>query len=206
VDPAPASQAPARRGVNGLLLLLLLVAGGMGITGVYYRWKAAEILAERKAELAAAPTETEPRLERWLQFGRTYIHQRLVQLRVSAAAPWLVTHARLAAGASTPPELWGVDLGDLVPEWVQREGARVVVHLPQAGPLGRAWIPQDKADFVPRLATEAPTPSTQVVAERARQIAEHALQPLIGALAQDIPGAELVVEVGRAPAPQEPPR
>jgi hypothetical protein len=189
--------------VNGLLLLLLLVAGGMGITGVYYRWKAAEILAERKAELASAPTETEPRLERWLEFGRTYVHQRLVQLRVSAAAPWLVTHARQSAEEGTPPELWGVDLTDLVPEWSRREGSRVVVELPAAGSLGRAWIPEDKADFVPRLAPSAPTPPQEVVAERARQIAEHALRPLIEALREDIPEARLVIRVGPTAGPEE---
>lgn len=192
--------------MNGLLLLLLLVAGGMGITGVYYRWKAAEILAERKAELASAPTETEPRLERWLEFGRTYIHQRMVQLRVSAAAPWLVTHSRQSGEPGTPPELWGVDLTGLAPEWARREGSRVVVELPPAGSLGRAWIPEDKADFVPRLAPTAPSPGQEVVAERAREIAEHALRPLIDALREDIPEAQLVIRVGSTARPQEGPR
>lgn len=206
MEAGSAAPARPRRGVNGLLLLLLLVAAGMGITGVYYRWKAAEILAQRKAELASAPTETEPRLERWLEFGRTYIHQRMVQLRVSAAAPWLVTHARQSGEEGTPPELWGVDLTGLSPEWSRREGALVVVTLPEAGPLGRAWIPQDKADFVPRLAPTAPTPPQEVIADRARQIAEHALGPLIEALREDIPEARLVVRVGAAAADPEAPR
>jgi len=182
--------------MNGLLLLMLLVAGGMGITGVYYRWKAGDILAERKAELASAPTEAEPRVERWLEFGRTYVHQRLLQLRMSASEPWLVTHAVTAADPDTPPELWGVDLSELSPSWARREGVRVVVELPAAGRLGQAWIPEDKALFVPTLPHGQEVPDA---AERARTIAQHALAPLSEALPRDILGAELVVRVGGGP-------
>ncbi len=195
-DHATAPPLPSGRRVNGLVLLALLVFGGLGITSAYYRWKAAEIIAQRKRELASAPTETAPRVERWLEFGRTYVHQRLLQLRISASLPWLVTHAVLAAEPNMAPELWGVDLSGLEPGWSRRDGNDVVVDLPPAQILGRAWLPEDKALFVPKIAAGAPAPDAALSAERARAIAEHALEPLVKALPRDIPGARLVVHVG----------
>ena len=190
--------------MNGLLLLALLVAGGMGVTGVYYRWKAGDIVAQRKAELAAAPSEAEPRVERWLEFGRPLIHQRLVQLRLSAGTPWLVTHAVQSGEPEQPPVLWGVDLSELAPEWARREGVDVIVELPPAGALGRAWVPEDKALYVPRIAPDEHPPDAAASAERARSIAEHALAPLRQALPRDISGAELVVRVGQQVGEEQP--
>jgi hypothetical protein len=189
--------------MNGLVLLLLLVVAGMGITSAYYQWKAPRLIAERKALLATAPTEPEPRLEHWLLVNGALVHRRLQQLRISPRTPWLVTHALPSSDASEPPELWGVDLTTLSMGWIQRAGLRIVVDLPAARSLGRAWLPEDKDLFVPKLPAGQAGPTDAQSADRARSICEHALEPLIEALPKDIPGAALVVRVGGVEPPQD---
>ena len=201
MDPGT-DPRPAPRGMNGLVLLLLLVVLGMGVTSAYYQWKAPRLIAERKALLAAAPTEPEPRLEHWLVVNGALVHQRLQQLRISPRAPWLVTHALTSSDANEPPELWGVDLTGLAMEWIHRDGLRIVVDLPAAHSLGRAWLPEDKELYVPKLPVGQPAPTEAQSAERARSICEHALEPLIKALPKDIPGTALVVRVGGVEPPQ----
>lgn len=196
-DPRPAGQP---RGWNGLVLLLFLIVLGMGVTGAYYQWKAPAIIAERRALLASEPREPEPRLARWLEVNGALVHKRLEQLRIAPRTPWLVTHAVLSSTEGEPPELWGVDLTALAPEWSRREGLSIVVDLPYAQLLGRAWPPGDKALFIPQLPA-GQTPSAEQSAVRARAIAEHALAPLIEALPKDIPGALLEVRVGAEPLP-----
>lgn len=194
-DSAPDARKSSRR-VNGIVLLLLLVGGGLGVTSVLFRWKAGDLIAQRRADLASAPREGEPRLERWTELNRVNIVLRLEQLRVSARLPYLVTHELVSEAADTAPELLGVDLTELSPEWVVREGLRVVVRLPAARNLGRGWIGADKALYVPKVRPGEPAPDLGAAERAAGRIAEHALERLIEALPRDIPGAELVVRVG----------
>ncbi len=182
--------------MNGLLLLALLVAAGLGVTSVLFRWKERGLIAQRRADLAAAPREGEPRLERWTELNRPYLVGRLQQLRVSAQLPYLVTHELLTGVQDAPPELLGVDLTQLSPEWVERESLRVVVSLPAARRLGRAWIGADKSLFVPKVRAGEPQPDLASADARARSVAEHALKPWIEALPRDVPGAVLSVRVG----------
>src|SRR5688500_18493331 len=148
---APGSAPPQGRRMNGLVLMGVLVAAGMGITSVYYNWKAPAIVAERRAALASMSTEPEPMLDLWLEYGAPAIHARLQQMRIGPAHPWLVTHAQEASVASEPPRLWGIDLAAVDPAWVHREGLAVVIELPAPRELGRAWLPADKEGGVLRL-------------------------------------------------------
>jgi hypothetical protein len=195
-QPADPPPPRAKRGMNGLVLLLLLVVAGMGITSAYYQWKAPKLIAERKALIAAESKEPEARLARWLEVNGALIHHRLQQLRISPREQWLVTHEVLSDDPKEPPELWGVDLTQLAPEWSRREGLRIVVDLPGARSLGRSFVPEDKELYIPKVAPGEPAPDAQQSAQRASSIAEHALAPLIEALPKDIPGAELAVRVG----------
>jgi hypothetical protein len=199
-DPRPAG---APRGMSGLLLLLILIVLGMGVTGAYYQWKAPAIIAERRALLASEPKDPEARLDRWLEVNGALVHRRLEQLRISPRTPWLVTHALLSSDDKEPPELWGVDLSALALEWSRHEGLRIVVDLPYAQRLGRAWLPEDKALFIPQLPAGQPEPTAEQSAQRAREIAEHALAPLIEALPKDIPGTALEIRVGAEPTPPD---
>ena len=83
--------------MNGLLLVVVLVAGGMGIGSIYYRWKAPDLIRDLRAQQAAVPSEGEPRLERWMDFGAPMIHGRLTYLRLSKQQPWLVSHVVVSA-------------------------------------------------------------------------------------------------------------
>jgi hypothetical protein len=199
VAPDPPLGAKGLR-VNGLVLLLLLVSAGMGITSVYYHWKAPAIVAQRRAELAAMSKEPEPMLEMWLQWGAPGIHYRLQQMRISASTPWLATHAQASTSGDQPPLLWGIDLTDLSPAWVRREGLNVIVDLPAPRLLGRAWIGPDKEPGVIKVAPQTPAPSPEACATRVREICEFALERLVKALPEDIPGAS--VEVRVAPSPE----
>jgi len=193
-SPTPAEREPRR--VNGLVLMVALVAAGMGITSIYYHWKAPAIVAERQAALATMSTDPEPMLDLWLEYGAPAIHVRLQQMRIGAQHPWLVTHAQEAAETGQPPRLWGVDLADLDPSWVHREGLAVVVELPEPRELGRAWLPADKEAGVLRLAGGSDAPPAGASAARARDVALWSLERLDQAVRKDIPGAALEVRVG----------
>jgi hypothetical protein len=187
---------PARdRRVSGILLIVTLILLGLWAAAVY-AWRAPKLIGEMKAERAALPASSEGRLDRWLEFGSGLIHQRLVQVRHSAQQPWLVSYVLTSPGAED--EIWGVDLSDLDPSDSRREGLAVIVSLPAARLLGRGELSGDKALHVPRYAPGAERPHPD---RRAEEVAAWALRPLAEALAKDIPGAELRVQVGDAPAP-----
>ena len=194
-DGPSMGKRPRSWRLNGLVLVVLLVAGGMGITSAYYHWRAPGIVARMKAERAGLPDGGEPRLERWVEFGRTLIHKRLVQLRYSAGRPWLIAHVvePVEGGGEVEPEIWGVDFTDLPPEVTGREGMVVVVSLPPAKLLGRGRIGGDKALHVPSYAEGAEIPDP---AARAAWIVAWSLEKLIEALEGDIEGASLEVRIG----------
>lgn len=199
-QPAREPAAAREWRVNGLALMVVLVAAGMGITSVYYNWKAPAIVAERKAALAAMSTDPDPMLALWLEYGAPAIHARLQQMRIEAAHPWLVTHAQESASAGEPPRLWGVDLLGLDPSWVRREGLAVLVELPAPRELGRAWLPADKEAGVVRLESGLEAPPAGASAARAREVALWSLERLVEGVRKDIPGASLDVRVAE-PAP-----
>lgn len=192
---APQPAASEGRRVNGLVLMLVLVAAGMGITSIYYHWKAPAIVAERRAALASMSTDPEPMLVLWLEYGAPAIHARLEQMRIGAAQPWLVTHAQAAPVEGEPPRLWGVDLTALEPAWVQREGLAVIVALPAPRELGRAWLPADKEAGVLRLSAGLDAPPAGAAAARAEEVAQWSLERLDQAVRKDIPGASIEVRV-----------
>jgi len=196
--PSPPSPppTPARdRRVSGILLITALIVLGLWAAAVY-AWRAPRLIGEMNAERAALPASSEGRLDRWLEFGSGLIHQRLVQVRHSAKQPWLVSY--LLASPEAEPEIWGVDLSDLHPSATRREGLAVVVSLPPARLLGRGELSGDKALHVPRYSPGSDRPHPD---RRAEEVAAWALRPLAEALAKDIPGAELRVQVGDATPP-----
>lgn len=192
----PRSDARGVTRVNGIIVLAVLVAAGMGITGVYFHYKAPKLLAQMRRERSELPASGEGRVTRWLDFGRGFIDQRLVQLRFSPRQPWLVTHTLSTGSESAAQEIWGVDLTELSTEWISQRGMEVVVALPAPKLLGRGPLVGDKALDVPRF---APGDAIPDASERARWIGDWALERLAAPLAKDIPGARLVVEVGASP-------
>lgn len=195
VPPALGQNGALDRGprMNGLVLLVLLVAAGMGMGSVIYHWKAPGIVAEMKAARASVPDAGEPRLQKWLEFGQGLIHNRLIQLRLSSSRPWLVTHVVEVSDDPAENEVWGVDLTDLAPEATGAEGMTVVVSLPPARLLGHGPISGDRGRNVPRY-----RPGDEVADpdERAATMVEWALQRLSAALEKDIEGASLEARVG----------
>lgn len=179
-------------------MLAVLVAAGMGITGVYYHYKAPKLLAQMRREQSEAPKSGPPRVARYLDFGTGMIHERLVQLRFSPRQPWLVTHAVTDVRDSAAQEIWGVDLTELSPDWISQRGMDVVITLPAVALLGRGGLAGDKALDVPRYKSGSAIPDANA---RAQWIVEWALERLSKPLVKDIQGARLVVEVGSSPTP-----
>lgn len=190
------SQRTEPRGISALTVITVLVVFGLGVTAVFYRWKARDVIAERRAQIAAAPTEKLPRLERWIELNGLNVVLRLEQLRVSARRPWLVSHEVLFEDPERPSEIWGIDLSDLEPAWLVRDELRAVVDLPPARLLGNGPLPPDKALFVPKVRPGAGPIDAAASALRSQYVAEHALNALGEALPQDIPGTAFVVRVG----------
>jgi hypothetical protein len=184
-------------------LVVILVVAGMGVTSVYYHWRAPRIIAQIQAERDALPGDSQGKLDRWLDFGAPFVHQALVASRFSAAQPWIVTHTvQPPGGPDELPQVWGVDLAGLGPEITHREGLRVVVELPQVRLLGRGRLTGDKAQHVPAYAAGRPVPDPD---ERAVFVARFPLRALIEALEKDIPGASFEVRIdGRTPPQGEP--
>ena len=195
IDPAAAS-APLR--VNGIALLAVLVVAGMGITGVYYHFKAPRLLAQMRREQSEMPASAEGRVGRWLDFGKALIDQRLVQLRLSARQPWLVSYTVASGAGDAEQEIWGVDMSGHSVDWTTHEGINVVVTLPEAKLLGHGELGGDMARNVPHYAAGAERPDASA---RARYIVEWALERLAAPLAKDIEGARLIVRVGPSSTP-----
>jgi hypothetical protein len=101
--PLQASPGSPLR-ASGLGTLAVLVLLGVGVTAGYMQWKAPEVRAiveARKGEVALAPSTSEGRLVHWLKYANAMIHNRLQEMRFSAAKPWLVTYASAATSAES---------------------------------------------------------------------------------------------------------
>ncbi len=189
-SPAPLN-APRR--VNGLLVLVVLVTVGMGVTSVLFNWRAPQLRERMLQTRAQMPSSGGERLDLWLVYGQPYFHARLIQLRYSSQRPWLVTHTVGGERGAGPVEVWGVDLAGLRQEATGRDGLCVTLTLPAPRLLAREWFGRDgndMANHVPHYerAELAPDPR-----ERARSIVNWALERLIRPLERDIPGARFEV-------------
>jgi hypothetical protein len=182
--------------MNGLLLVLLLVLGGMGIGSFYYRIKAPGIIREMRAMRDGIPTAGEPRLEKWMEFGAPMIHGRLTKLRLSSQQPWLVTHVVESDQEGRPGEVWGVDFTDLPIDIIRRDGMQVVIELPAATPLAEARLVGEHTVRVPRYARNAEIPNPN---RRVEEMIRYALRhpdDFIARVEREIEGASIVVRCG----------
>ncbi len=192
-----ADAGPAPRRVNGLLLLFLLILLGLGASSAFFRWKAPAVAREIDRQAREAPTEPVARVGAWLKYGGPQVHNRLQFLRLSSRMPWLVSHV-VEDGHPDGPAIYGLDLAALPQDIARQDGLRVIVTLPAPGLLGRGEPVGENARDVPRFASEAEAPD---VSERVRALVTWALSnpsDMPGALAEDIPGATMTVEVARA--------
>ncbi len=202
-DASAAARPERRRAgearIGGLLLMFLLILVGLGASSAFFRWKAPEVARELDRQASEAPTEPMGRVGAWLKYGGPQIHNRLQFLRLSPRMPWLVSHA-VEDGDPAGPELYGLDLAALPQDIARQDGMRVVVDLPHPGLLGRGEPEGENAREIPRFATRAEAPD---VAVRIHDLVSWALShpnDMPRALAEDIPGASLAVEVAPADA------
>ncbi len=205
-QPSSAAARGPRR-INGLLVLVVLVAVGMGVTSVVFKWMSPQLRERMQRARADAPKSGEPRVAHWLEFGRGFVHQRIVQLHFSSDEPWLVTHTVGPDRDAGEVEVWGVDLADFPVEATARDGMCVVVNLPEPrvlarGPFGEQRKRNDKARNVPHFASAEVAPDPR---ERARTVVLWALDRLVTALVRDIEGASLEVRFPAEPLPSTDP-
>lgn len=176
--------------MRGLSVLVLLVVVGLGSGAGFYRYQRARQDSRFEREMAAAPKTPEERLDLWLTLAGPQVHHRLAVVgRFTSAEPWLVTHA--VAGADEVSELYGVDCAELLPTLARRSGLEVVVALPAPHALGRIALAGERAQRVPTYAPEVVVDGPG----RLAALALYLLEEMPAALARDIPGATIVIEV-----------
>jgi hypothetical protein len=173
-------------------ILLALIAVGMGIPA-FYRWAAVKLKVDREALLAAAPSLPEARLAKWLEFGAPQIHHALEMARFSDRQPWYVTHVVAPASSSEPPSIYGIDFSKLPQDVARQDGLTVLVVLAAPALLARDVLVGDRALGVPVFQADASVPD-------GRELALKRLVPYLDylerGLVRDIPGAQIVIEVG----------
>ena len=179
--------------VNGIVVLAVFVALGIGTGSAFYRYKQPRVRAQMEARLDAAPTTAEGRLEQWHEYGAPMIHHRITQVApFSAEMPWLIVHA-LADPEGGPPEIWGIELDPLPKPLSHIDGMKIVVELPAVRILGRRELAGDRARYIPVYGPGAALPDPR---EELRRLARAFLERLPDALEQDIEGASLEIRVG----------
>jgi len=178
--------------VSGLVVLVGIVAIGLGSGAAYYHYKQPRLAAALAAELAAAPTTAEGRVQQWELSMAPNVHHRITRVgRFSAERPWLVTHA--VRGPSGGLVFHGLDLERLPERLTRPEGMAVVVDLPAPVALGPGELDPESARFVPVL--DADLPPSEAAARLRGQVV-WLLDRLPEALAHDIEGARIEVRVG----------
>jgi hypothetical protein len=183
---APDDAVRGHARANGMAVLLAIVVVGLATGAGFYRWKRSEQDARLAVEIAAAPRTPEERLALWLELSGPQLHHRLAVVgRFTSDMPWLVTHA--VAAAEGPPELWGVDCGDLSKDLAHREGMKIVVALPHPRVLGRATLEGERKNRVPLYAAAVQPDASARLSELALAL----LEGIPHALERDIPGASL---------------
>ena len=192
---SPNSLAPGergeRRGVPGLLVILVLACLGIASGAGYFHYKAPRLRAELHAQVAAAPTSTGGRLEKWVRYGAANIHHRLAIFgRFSEERPWLITHGIGVPGGTV--EIWGVDCDSIPKDLCTIEGSTVVVTLPRPSVQGHGVLNSEERLYIPIYASEADVPDP---AARLRSLALHLLEGMPEALAKDIEGGRIEIRV-----------
>lgn len=192
----PAPRAAFRRG-PGLWVLAALVTAGMGLPA-FLQWKVPQLEAERDRILREAPTEPEGKLARWFDFGQPQLHHALRTARFSAAQPWYVSH--VVDVDEGEPEVWGIDLSFLDDPELDHDSVfrlegltvRIVLEAPRL--LARTELAGTRTQGVPRFAAGQELDA----ADLTRRRLETYFESFSAALARDVPGSRLVVQVGDA--------
>lgn len=191
------SQPSPRRGrANGLLILGVVVVLGLLSGAIPFQAKAPEIKAGIVADLKvnqermAAVRTPEERLAAWLDFGVPQIHNRLRMLSFSPSMPFLVSHAVETSGGLH--ELWGIDFRTPDSIEVDSEGLEVRVLIPAPTNLGVGRLEGDNAERVP---VYPPGEGPADPRARVQELADWFLGGMADAIARDIPGATLRIEV-----------
>jgi hypothetical protein len=196
-----AEERPRGPRASGILIVILLVAAGVGVTAGYMQWKApevGEIIRNRKREIAAAPKTAQGRLVQWLVYGAPQMHHRLQMMRFSAEEPWLVTHA--VGEDASRLAIHGIDLAGMPLEIAWIEDAMLHVRLPKPRRLAIGPLTGSNAISVPVATSDETAPDG---IERARYLVGFALDGLSQALERDIPGSKLRIEIGPEEAWEE---
>ena len=175
---------------RGLSMLLLLVAVGMGIPA-FYLWSVPRLEARAAEYRAAAPSDPEGRVATWFRYAQPNIFNALILARFSTEMPWYVTH--VVERTDGPPEIWGIDFSELGPDVLEIDGILVKLVLPAPELLARDVLVGDRSLNVPvyRGGTRPEDPG-----ELVRRGLSRYLERKRTGLQKDIPGADLVVEVG----------
>ena len=182
---------PIRR-VSGVGVLTAIVVVGLAIP-TFYLWVVPRLKQEADRLRVESPAEPDERLAVWFRFGQPQIHTALVRARFSASQPWYVSHIVQATEAGEPPAIYGIDFTDLPVDVVQHEGLEVRVVLPAPTVLARDVLVGDKALGVPVYAADAEIPDPRLIAKLRL---ERYFEDMTAAVAEDIPTAVLVVEIG----------
>lgn len=182
--------------VRGLVLLLILVVAGIGSGVGLFRWQAAGRAPELELPELAKGATPEQRLAAWLpKYIGPQLHRALQQARWSTQRPWLVTHIRQpleVPGQPFVPELWGLKLERIGPEFARCEGLTITVRVPAPELLERSSeIEGALARSVPITEPGEQPPLERMTQERVRAF----LSPVMTALARKLPGAQLEIEI-----------
>ena len=190
---APASGRWPR--ARGLVVLGALIAGGLGVVGIYF-FVQPRLVADTERRIRSAPSTTEGRLEIWREYGSPQVVQHLRWLRISSRQPFLASFVALPEREEDPPEVWGIDLSATGPEQIRREGTDLIVHLPAPAVVAREYLAGPNAELVPFVRHGEPLPDPLV---RVQLLLEFKFADLISRLQRDIPGTRLLFEIGDDP-------
>lgn len=200
--PPPSTSAPppeTEREVRppGLAILFAIVAAGIaGGAGLY------SIVEPRAREYAdeiraSAPTDPEGRLGLWIEHMAPQTRNFLMQYRVSAEQPWLVTHLRAVEGEPSRPEVWGVpmSLESMGTAFWEQDGTVFRIRVPHARVLGRELLTGEIAYQIPTYGADVDLdPDTEL-----EGLVHRILDAKLGkVLAKEIEGASVEILIDGA--------
>ena len=188
------TSTPGFTRVSGLRVLAVIVVAGMGIPALF-KLKAFSLQRDRDELISNSPTTGEGRLKLWFM----QVHPRVVEgiraSRFSAAQPWLVSHVVKPASEGQQPEVWGVDLSEIDPEWISLDGLAVNVNLPAPTLLARTVLVGDNIAGVQIFPAGTVNDGIELTERRLKFV----LAKMIEALPRDIEGAHYNVTAGELP-------
>lgn len=185
------TPTPGFTRVSGLKVLTVIVVAGMGIPALF-KLKAFNLERARDELIENSPSTGEGRLRLWFM----QVHPRVVEgiraSRFSALQPWLVSHVVKAASEGELPEVWGVDLTEINPDWIWLDRLVVHVDLPAPKLLARTVLVGDNVAGVQVFPSGSFNDGIALTERRL----EFVLAKLIEALPQDIEGAHYKITAG----------